>query len=190
MGVDCRVYLPSNVRLTDVCTVVGRLVGFPVTKENFHNNSGWYANVNGVKAVSAESSPELFIIQWLDSEGYKRHMYWNFEGENNTRILYPSSTAFWVALSARLVEFFGGQLNICDTGDDIDLDVPAKSDAENRPKEDPDWTNFQQRIMDLKSISSAELNAYASKAAYGSEDHYAYLFDKDGYMVIPVKKEK
>lgn len=185
MSVNCITRLPGNVRVNDVRTVIGALIGFKTVREDFLSGSGWHAVNKGVDFDrSYYSSPEAGSIAWVDALNYKRHVYWSFEGDNNTRLLYPSSTAFWCALSARLVEFFGGDVNFCDVDDDIDLSYPPKSDAENRPKCDPEWSVLQQRILDLKPISATELKSFEDKAAYGADD-YAYLFDKDGYMVIP-----
>jgi len=192
MGVNCYVRLPGNVRISHVCTVIGRLVGFPTVREDFSQGTGWHAtNQYAVKGMhTSDFSPELLNITWTDSADIRRHMTWSFEGKNNTRTLIPQSTAFWCALSARLVEFFGGELTFSDITDDIDLSVPAKSDAENCPSEDPDWSVLQQRILDLKPITLKEMMSYSEKAAYGIDDDYTYLFNKEGYMVIPNRKEK
>ena len=81
--------------------------------------------------------------------------------------MLPRSTAFWLAVMHRVVDFFGGTIDYQDCDDiEVDYTVPAKSLQENSPSDGEEWYVFQNRILEIKPITEKEWRSYDSRAAY------------------------
>lgn len=184
MGVDCRIMLPGNVRIRDVMTVMAGAAGFEVKRRDFGNNPGWSAKAEGVEAKTPSGSDGSYTYITFDN----RHVYFTFEPDNRIgRLLYPRSTPFWAMMGYRLVDFFGGTLDINDC-DAIDVDYKkrAGSNERNCPTDGDAWYAFQNRLLKVKPITLKEMEAIAPKTGYGLDSDLGnnpYSFDAKGNMI-------
>lgn len=153
MGINCRIFLPGNVRVGDVANVLGISAGLKprwVTTKDYR-----IVKVNGVQVSQIKDVAELARIELqgdlIDSTKYHYVLY-HFEFRNG-RLLLPPSTDFWIACGKSLVDFFGGAVdfNDCDNTP-VDYKVTRKSSKNNCPEKDKDWDIFQQRLMNIKPI--------------------------------------
>lgn len=164
MGVDCKIYLPGNVRVRDVANVMGIAAGL---KPSWHKK-GW-AEVPGV-ALKPTSLVEMCSIELsgeLVDKSDKHFCGYHFEGGRGaSRLLSPRSTAFWIGVGRRLVNFFGGEMTYQDCDDGIDFFLPPKSDAENKPEDGDEWDVFQKRVVAVVPLTLEELQGLNELAAY------------------------
>jgi hypothetical protein len=169
MGIDCKVHLPENVRVKDVANVIGALAGCPVKQK--HYSGAVFVEVENVK-VESTSVPQMAQIMVEPPggcvDGEKCHfVYYFFEVEEGSgRLLNPRSTAWWIAIMRRVVDFFGGSIDYSDCDDvDVDYSVPAKPDSVNRPTNGAEWDDLQNRILAIKPITVEEWKAEAVHAS-------------------------
>lgn len=171
MGVDCKINLPDNVSIKNVASVIGAVCGCPAKKVPL-NNTSWYAEVSGV-VVLPTAIVEMARIQILRTtlDGVSGHeVFYHFECRCG-RLLSPKSTAFWIAVGRRLVEFFGGTMDYNDCDDlECDYRVPGKTGEDNSPQDGVPWHVFQQRILDIKPITEEEWRGCDQYAAYKIEE--------------------
>jgi hypothetical protein len=172
MGVDMRVRLPNNVRVRNVAEVMGAYAGCTPVKSFFRGDSkgGWHASVPGAK-VTTTSLPEMaqITIDCPMVDGQTSHFcFYHFEPESGSgRLMLPRSTAFWIALMTKVVDFFGGELDYNDSDDsECDYSVPEKTVDENSPQDGEAWYNFQNRVLNIKPLTKEEWEAADKHAAY------------------------
>lgn len=174
MGVDARVTLPANVRLSNVANVMGAVAGCPATKSFFDRDpkNGWSTRVEGVEVLTT-SIPSMCEIRITPPngcvDGEKSHFtFYHFEPDNGVgRLMLPRSTAFWIAVMHRVVDFFGGEIDYNDCDDvSCDYSVPHKTWEENSPSDGEAWYTFQNRILEIKPITVEEWNSFNLEAAY------------------------
>lgn len=172
MGVDMRVKLPGNVQVNKVAKVMGAYAGCTPVKRFFPNDSkgGWCAEVRDVK-VTTTTVPEMaqITIDCPMIDGQVSHFcFYHFEPECGVgRLMLPRSTAFWIALMTKVVDFFGGELDYQDCDDvDVNYSVPAKTLEENSPSDGEAWYDFQNRILAIKPLTKDEWQAADQHAAY------------------------
>lgn len=171
MGVDARIILPANVRLNAVCRVIGRALDLPTTKRPLGKDyeGSWSCEVEGIKLditkAGGYESPHVNIIV-----PNKYDAYYSFEAEGGRRSLSNRSTALFISVGKRLVDFFGGRLQYRDDVDDIIIgqytDLRVRSNAENMPGDGDPWQRFQQRIFDVEPVNNELLQWSKSKAYY------------------------
>jgi hypothetical protein len=172
MGVDVRVSLPGNVQVRNVANVMGVLAGCPASKRYFANDpsGGWGTAVEGVE-VKSTSSPEMAEIRLTGKlcDGEHRHFcFYHFEPDSGEgRLMMPRSTAFWIAVMTKVVDFFGGTIDYRDSDDsDCDYSVPAKSNQENSAGDGDAWYDLQNRILNIVPVTEEELLAAKEHASY------------------------
>ncbi len=171
MGVDCRIMLPSNVRLRDVGELLGILSGRKSEKQYFNNNSGWSVRVAGMHFRTYESMPECVAIEWDMPKYGGRSVLFHYEsGQGQYRLLMPPSTCWWLAAGKRLISFFGGELdyNDCDNTD-VDFQRRKKSRQVNAPEDGKPWYIFQERMLKAKAITEEEIQSMVKHAGYGDK---------------------
>lgn len=176
MGCDCRVYLPDNARLRDIQDVMGALLGFKKEKNELSSGS-WAAKIEGVKIENGGSVPEMLILTGKVPDGPAKvargdngegfMAFWHWEGTPGFHQLSVKSTSFWITVGKKLVDFFGGYVdfNDCDNKEK-DYKKKVKTKNENSPEDGKPWEKFQERIMAVKPITTAEFNANLKHAAY------------------------
>lgn len=190
MGVNARVTLPSTVRAEDVMMVIGILAGHAVEKSPFSSgNGGWSAEFvgrkNPVKAHmfrGANTVPDIFdvTVDWLRPDGKLevRSATYEFEHEEHTRSgnlinrgnrgLYPKSNPFWVAVSRKLVAFFGGSM-IANDSDDSGRYSRSSPRWLGRDNDGALFCAKQEAFLKLKAITKDDLlKALEQGAAYGN----------------------
>ncbi len=173
MGVDCRISLPRNVRLQTVAEVIGKLIGLKAerTEQKF-------VRVPGISFISYPNLIECPIINFdgvagpafkWNHDDAKTTVMFHFEpDEGSGRILLPNSTAFWLAVGRKVVDFFGGFMfyQSDDNSATPDYFQIAKSNAENMPSDGKPFWDLEQRIFDLPPITEEEFAAMEPHAAY------------------------
>jgi hypothetical protein len=172
MGVDCKIMLPDNVRVKDVAKVIGIAAGL-LPKWDGSHGAKW-VEVPGAD-VKTTSIPEMAVIN-LDGghliDGESKHfVFYHFESSRGGRLMGPRSTAFWLAVAHRLVDFFGGVIDYQDCDSQYcDYGSAANTREENSPEDDEEWVRFQERLFNVKPITKDELLHYNELAAYKMEE--------------------
>lgn len=181
MGVGCRILLPGNVRIRDVCSVIAVAVGFEPSVEPL-TKTGVSTRVKGVTAkASTDTMPDFLTVQFDN-----RHCYFSYEPTDvnpGGRTLNPKSTAFWCLVGQRLVDVFGGKVDYNDC-DDIAFDYVKRnrSNAMNCPNDGDEWNALQYRIANVPPITEQEFRAFKGAAYDFDSDGYEYTFDEQGHM--------
>lgn len=169
MGVNCNISLPANVRVDDVASVMGAAAGCEVRKMLLNGTDSWAVRVLGVDVRGSDTCPGMAVITihnpTLDSES-KHWCYYHFEHRGGRRLLSPKSTAFWIAVGRRLVEFFGGRIDYRNCADVGFLEIPDKPDGLNHAEDGAEWDALQMRIAAVKPITKAEWRSLDAVAAY------------------------
>jgi len=177
MGVDTKIMLPGDVRIQDVAEVIGILAGLPKTKFVLQGDDGsWAVRVSGVKVEgipNLASCAQIYLnaqngTPFVDGEMTHMVMFHYEPGEGSgERLLMPRSTAFWIAMGEKLIEFFGGEqdYNDCDSKDvDISCKKPRKR---NNPSDGKPWQDFEKAMWSLKPLTEEEVIQAAKQASYG-----------------------
>lgn len=171
MGVDAVVYLPADVRVKNVALVLGALTGHKIEKYTYngHGQSGYWAECKDVKVEVGFSFPELVYIilpHTNDPKGENHFVSYFFEDKRGYKVLYPRSTPYWLAVSKKLVTFFGGTLDYQDC-DDVAVDFKARKPRKsNSPENDKPWTDFHDAILALTPVTPDEIEEMRQFAAY------------------------
>lgn len=167
MGINCRIMLPDRIRVNDVAEVMGALTRLPVMKQFFQGQDrDWSVRVEGIK-VQPSSISECCEIQWITPDNERHFVLYHFEpSEVVGRLMMPRSTAFWVAVGKRLVDFFGGELDYNDC-DRKSVDYRRKRRTDCMPNDGKAWDRFQERKLKITPITDEEYADAAKHAAYG-----------------------
>jgi hypothetical protein len=190
MGVNAVIHLPCNVRIKDVADVMGILAGQKIVEKETTFNSFSppfkYFVVEGVRIESCDARgtgvmtdcANIFLenltgaaLAARSDAGENAYAMYNFEPSNPTpsagRLLYPKSTAFWIAIGKGLVDFFGGDIDYSDCDSkEADFKRKAKSNSENCPENDPHYGKQRERMRSLKPLTKADYEACKKHAAY------------------------
>lgn len=173
MGVDCKIYLPDNVQIHDVARVMGIAAGLPFTKEPIGHEDAWSVKVEGayIDPSRVVTLANISLSGKLIDGEFRHDAIYHFEASQKGRLLMPRSTAFWIGIGRRLVDFFGGHVdyNDCDEIYDDYIKIP-KSRRHNSPQDGKPWQKFQQRIAEVKPLTQEELIAFDIFASYKMKD--------------------
>lgn len=167
MGVDTIITLPFRARVRDVADVIGILAG--CQRERYAiNGDNSFLRVLGVTA-SPTTMPECAQIDIKGQvkplvDGATHHYVLYHHEDANGRVLMPPSTAFWVAVGLRLIEFFGGTIRYKDNEDGINESRPEQPDIHAEDNEL--WQQLLQRKLALKPLTKKDLKDAAKVAAY------------------------
>jgi hypothetical protein len=178
MSVNMRIYLPATVQLRDVADVIGIVSGLTPKKELFTPMSrGWAARVDGIEFRDYPGTPEMVEIivakphralPLVDGE-HVHSITYHFEAVDPNgracRYLAPKSTAFWIAVGNRLLEFFGGVVDYNDS-DLIEIDKSERAKPYNSHEDDRAFGTVQRKKMDLKPITCDEIMRYVKVSGY------------------------
>lgn len=177
MGVDCNIVLPHNVQVRYVAKVIAKLAGAPsrmVPLGGSHPGSK-YVEVEGLKVEGVLEIPEMNRISVTLPDGVVSVQYHQEVGAKwaGCKLMMPRSTAFWLAMGRRLIEFFGGGLVYSDhdfDGKTFNETVPPKSNDENGPEDGVPWQSFQDRVHAIQPLTRAEVRAMRRHAAYDEDE--------------------
>lgn len=166
MGVDTLIRLPADVRIRDVSIVIGILAGLKPEQHSLCGSS-YSCSVAGVETKSS-SIPECADIEingdLVDGEK-NHHVMFHFEYKAS-RLLMPRSTAFWIAVGRRLIQFFGGSMDYQDC-DSVETNYRRKSPRkDNSPEGGKPWHDLQDAMLAIKPITKDELIKCDKWAAY------------------------
>lgn len=165
MGVDTIITLPFRARVRDVADVIGILAG--CQRERYAiNGDNSFLRVLGVSVSSTIGIPECAEIQINGPlvDGEPAHYVIYHHEDANGRVLMPPSTAFWVAVGLRLIEFFGGTIRYKDSEDGVNESRPEQPDIHAEDNEL--WAHLLQRKLALKPLTKKDLKDAAKVAAY------------------------
>jgi hypothetical protein len=129
-----------------------------------------------LKVQGVEEIPEMNHIDVTLPDGTRLHVQYHQEVGakwSGCKLMMPRSTAFWLAMGRRLIEFFGGGLVYSDhdfDGKTFNETVPPKSNDENGPEDGAPWQSFQDRVHAIQPLTRAEVRAMRRHAAYDDED--------------------
>lgn len=170
MGVDCKIYIPSDVRLKDLVKAMGVAAGFSKTKRACGNS--FYVVVEGIKVEVSASQPEcpVILFQMYTIDGQKNHhvmFHTECSGQHGKyKLLMPPSTPFWIAMGKKIVTLFGGWIDYDDC-DDKEVDFrKRKPRTFNDPEDGVEWDELQQAIWDIKPITQHDLFDIIGVASY------------------------
>lgn len=161
MGTDCKIKLPTDVRVRDVAKVIAASLGCPTSTEP----GGRWTEVEGYEVRGIDTMPERcrIVVKWGTID---RYFLYHFEPEFEGRLIMPSCTAANIALGVRLIQFFGGRLDMNDC-DDIEVDLEVERPrATNNPQGGKEWDDFQADLLALKPLTQKEVGKWKSRAAY------------------------
>lgn len=173
MGVDVKINLPDNVRIKDVAYLIGIVSGCPIQWEPCeHDSNHSWLRVKGVEVkqtnivemaeISVRSTGHLLV----DGEDM-HYVFYHFENSHGGRSLGPRSTAYWIAVAHRLVDFFGGSIDYHSCDDvQVDYSKPKKLSRYNCPEDGDDYWNFYKRLSEVKPITEEEMQHFDKFAAY------------------------
>jgi hypothetical protein len=182
MGVDCKIYLPYNVRLSEVAKVIGILAGQKIVEKEDKAHNFKYFEVEGVSiepcGKGLETCANIFVegltgaaATARNDNGDNAFVMFHFEPSNPTpetaRLLMPRATAFWIAIGIGLVKFFGGEIdfNDCDSKE-TDFQVKVKSNLENCPEDGPSWAGLQNRIREITPLTKKDFVEAEKHSSY------------------------
>lgn len=178
MGINVSCNLSYGSRIRNIATVAAALLGSEVKHEPINGSDGIFARAKGFKLTHASESEVTLAYIVLDctndspaarairqSDGVKYHLLYHFEGEHGGPLVAPACTAAKIALCAGLVNFFGGtcDFNDCDNTA-VNLKVSRRKDI--LASNDPMWSVFQQRMIDVKPITAEDIKQYEKYASY------------------------
>lgn len=181
MGVDCNILIPSDARARDIVTVLGAIVGCPVTKHTFGMGNGKesYAAKVSDRHIEIENPDSPLLVGSPTIDIYKRtidgvahhHVMLHTESHHGLyKVMCPKSTAFWIAVGRRLVRFFGGQMVYSDCDGKVNFKC-KKPRRWNDPEDGKAWRDFQDAILAIKPITKEDLENCAKYASYGYEEY-------------------
>lgn len=169
MGCDCRVMLPQNVRCGDVADVCGMLLGLEKWKMELSGGS-WSVRVRGVSFSTMQSIPGMVAIhlQGCTIGEPIRQLFFHYETDGDFFSLGGfRSRAVSIAMSRKLIRFFGGVVDANDCDDnERDFEWKFQSRKHNSPQDGKEWDDFQQRKWNVKPLTKAEINRCEKLAAY------------------------
>jgi len=171
MGVDCNILLPNDVRVRDVARAIGILMGGEAIRQPFHPPSDGYSILVPGVQVKPSSMPECaeIRINFKAQDAVEHYVLFHFEvsGTKGKRLLSPPSTPLWCAVGTALVKFFGGHVDYNDCDDEAT--GPQKTVFplhRNDPSDDPEWTAFQERLMNLGPLTAKDMKAHRKVASW------------------------
>ena len=170
MGVNVICTLPADVQVSYAAKVIGVLAGLPTEED--HRGGYMSISVPGV-TVEASSSPTLakIMLEGPMIDGEEAHMgYWHFEGSGGRRTFDPKSTAFWIALCRKLVDFFGGELVYADCDASL-CDYRVTQRFAYDMDDDAIFDTLQERLRTLEPLTSDAIEACENMAAYRTADY-------------------
>jgi len=166
MGVDCKVYLPMDVRVKDVCTVMGVALGGKIEKINLPSGS-FYVKVYNYTFNTMSWEPSMCSITVeIEDEAIKEYTkenlvcpYYFFEGNGYREMIFGSR---WISieLAKTLVRFFGGYADFNNCDDIVaDIFIPQKDTKYLRHDSNEEYNKFQNDLADVKIITIPENKA-------------------------------
>lgn len=176
MGVDTRIILPSNVRIRDVAMAfaiaAGNTIHWEKSSSNTKDSYGGDLKFLRVayKIKTSDCSPEMAQILFEQHITRSRDTgclaYWFWENDSNTRLIIVRSSAFWIAIAHRIVDFFGGAIDYSDCDDnEVDYYVEAKI---NNPTGGRAWDMFYKRMSEIEPITKEDMEHFEKFAAYST----------------------
>jgi hypothetical protein len=180
MGVNTVICLPHNARADDIATVLASLAGaggklemLPGGGANFVSDAKIrfepYADASSlhncrrltIDRLSAGRIDTMFHYDLNCGRSQMGGLRYQVHG----RGIMPASTAWWIAIAAGLVDFFGGAADYADCDDtDIDVQEPERDDL--RAHDGAPWDRFQRRMAAVQPISAEAIKLSRQFAGY------------------------
>lgn len=164
MGANCKITIPAHVRIHDFAIVFGGLSGCEITVGEFTNGERLCrsAEITGIRYRIYDDMPTCPTIKLPND----RHALYHFEfDDDGNHGITPRSTPFAIALGLALVDFFGGSVDFNDC-DDVDVDYQRDPVPTYREQDGDSWQTFQDRMIAVKPITTADWSKYTKQAAY------------------------
>jgi hypothetical protein len=138
---------------------------------NYKNSNAKMVEVEGIKVFVIESVPSMVnleiegeLIDGKSQHSVSFHFEYNSKGEKG---ISPESTPFWIALSKKLVDFYGGKIDYKDT-DLSDLDYEVKS--QRRYVTHETWQKNENAKFAIKPLTIMDLKEVENDAAFSVDE--------------------
>lgn len=163
MGADCDVELPPYVRIQDVGDVLSIASGGDWTMRTLD----WGHYVKTDAQLIHTHTPEMVIIllpKTIDREfgglngAHEAHYFFESEKKAGWKTIILRSTAFWIPVAMRLVDFFGGSVDFNDN-DSIAVDYSQPAKYKRSPSKGNAWDQFQAAKAEVTPISLKDMKA-------------------------------
>lgn len=170
MGVDCEIYLPEHVRVSDVGKLLGILSGCKKQRMRLGESldSGWAVGVAGVQVIGIPQLPECCHVDWIDSQESHCRWLFHFEPTRPGRLMMPRSTAKNIALGRALVDFYGGSVfyQDCESRSAPDYELPwiIRPDFSDNAV----FRAWQEKLWAVEPLSPEQIDACRGFAAYSN----------------------
>jgi hypothetical protein len=177
MGVNVKAYLSPGTRVADVAKVAAALLGNEVKHEPIRGSDALFPRAAGVQVFNTSVVGMLDICITLnpenaaaacilESDGSTYRMSYHFEASQmGESLIMPKSTAAKIALSAALIEFFGGWADFND-GDDTHVNLYVERRSDIHATDGEEWNHLMQRILDVQPLTETDIKQYEKWAAY------------------------
>ena len=191
MGVNCNVYLPTDVGLDHVAQLAGILAGLKAEQEDIgqHGRPCIVTRVAGARTNAKNGIDGMSDIVLTASDGETlvdgedaHTAYFHYCSRRNGKVynmLSPTSNVFWCAVSRGLVRWFGGIVVYNDCGYEKGKNVfRAKRgcpvDARGLiPDDGQPWNDYQTALFKVKPLTMRDIRTANTVAGYKLERHPA-----------------
>lgn len=190
MGIDIKLYLPTDVESKDVAEVMAVLMGAKVAKVGRFWHVEGDPKSEGNKDIpgmdNIDVGKQKDVAKKADEWGLSPTFHYGsrFDGKVYN-IVHMRSTAAKVALAGRLADWFGGILIPADAYD-INFRFKRKAPHDEyglMPEDNPEWDNYWRALQKLSPLSTGEILAWKPYGAYDGGS--ALKEEKHGRMPIP-----
>jgi len=158
MGVNCKIYLPPYVQVSNVAKIIGICAGYP---KKINSNFGL-----DVKGITIKSTSMIEMASIILDNGHHCSYHFESQHKDGCPLLYPTSTSTWIAIGNKLVDFFGGEINPNDCSDDDIRLLPWKEKFEVSPEDDKEWKYFYNEMNKIEPLTKAEVKQYKDISGY------------------------
>lgn len=193
MGIDTKIYLENHANVDKVYDIMAVALGAqteyyassrskksPDFNEPSSDTNSWNIKVLHDSWDKFEYiRPTYFDLNVKSICGEKFHTLFFYDIDDNTyaqngeRLLNPTSSAAWLSIGKKLVDFFGGKMLISDADDYEDPDNWYKVEKGSYPKEMIDgndrWYNYINALSKVETLTAKEILDWQDKAAYFGE---------------------
>lgn len=168
MGVDTLIFLPNDVRVSDVGDVIGTLLGLPTFQ--CYEKWGRYTEVEGVKVEGIKTMPECCHIilegKMIGGEENWRFLFHMECSSPKYKLIMPRSYPLAIALGLKLCRFFGGKIHFQDCKDDKPNRKFRKPRQNNRPEDGRVWQRFEDEKFNIKPLAKNDITDVEKFACY------------------------
>lgn len=191
MGVDAKIILKNHASVNKVFDVMARVLGAEIelnyrAKDNIDlsqpssSENSWTPKVIHNPKDSIEFKDFTFFeinLKDICGNEYNSLFFYDLDDsedcKNGERLLAPKSSACWLAVGEKLVEFFGGKLVFADCEDSNDpeniyvVDEGLYSSSINHS--DDRWYSYNNALKNIQPITAEDVLRFKDVCCYWGE---------------------